>query len=82
MSKPLPIKPRSNRAYRPRAVPASELEQAAAEDAQPNLIKDFWFFLLYNKKWWLLPILIILLLVSLLMLLSTTSVAPFIYTLF
>jgi hypothetical protein len=60
----------------------SELERATAEEGGTNIFTDFWYFLLYNKKWWLLPILIILLLVSLLMLLSTTSVAPFIYTLF
>lgn len=62
--------------------PPSELEKASAEQPRANLILDFWYFLLTNKKWWLLPILIILLLMSLLMLLSTTSVAPFIYTLF
>ena len=62
--------------------PPNELEQAADDEGRPNLIKDFWYFLLYNKKWWLLPILIILLGVSALMWLSTTSVAPFIYSLF
>jgi hypothetical protein len=62
--------------------PPSELERAKAEGERVGLFKDFCYFLLHNKKWWLLPILIILLLVSLLMLLSTTSIAPFIYTLF
>lgn len=62
--------------------PDNELEKLAREEAGVPLLKDFWFFLLHNKKWWLLPILVIFLLLSLLMVLSTTSVAPFIYTLF
>jgi hypothetical protein len=60
----------------------TELEKAASEETRVNLLTDFGYFLLHNKKWWLLPILIILLLVSLLLLLSSTSIAPFIYTLF
>ena len=54
----------------------------AAEQNQPSLLGEFWYFLKHNKKWWLLPILIVMFLLGLLMLLSTTAAAPFIYTLF
>jgi len=62
--------------------PVGEFEKLAADQAQPSLITDFWYFLRHNKKWWLLPIIVILLALGLLIVLSGTAIAPFIYTLF
>jgi hypothetical protein len=62
--------------------PKSEFEKGAAEQSEPGLLSDFWFFLRTNKKWWLVPILVILLLFGLLMLLTVSPLAPFIYPLF
>jgi hypothetical protein len=55
---------------------------AAAAEAQPGLLREFWDFLRYNKKWWLTPIVIVLLLVAALIALGSSAAAPFIYTLF
>ena len=60
---------------------ASEFEKAASE-SPPSLLSEFVDFLKHNKKWWMLPILVCLLLLGVLVILSTTSVAPFIYTMF
>jgi hypothetical protein len=47
------------------------------------IIKELWNFLKVRKRWWLLPIVIVLALVGLLVVLTeSSSVAPFIYTLF
>ncbi len=59
----------------------NEFERLAAED-QPSLIAELIDFLRHNRKWWLTPILIMLGLFGVILALSTTSVAPFIYTLF
>ena len=51
--------------------------------AKMEIIKEFWDFLRIHKKYWLAPIIIIMLLLSFLIVFaSTSSVAPFIYTLF
>jgi len=47
-----------------------------------DFLKDLWGFLKARKKWWLLPLIIILLLIGILIILGSTSLAPFIYTLF
>ncbi len=47
-----------------------------------GLLAEFWDFLKHNKKWWLLPILVMILGMSALVVLGSSSVAPFIYTLF
>ncbi len=48
-----------------------------------GLLKEFWEFLRYRKKWWLLPIVLILVLLGALIIFTQSStVAPFIYTLF
>lgn len=48
-----------------------------------ELLKDFWGFLKERKKWWLLPMIIVLALVGVLIVLAgSSSLAPFIYTLF
>jgi len=52
-----------------------------ASAAEPGLLIEFWDFLKYNKKWWLSPIILVLLLVGLLVFLSSSTAAPFIYTL-
>jgi hypothetical protein len=65
----------------PNPQPATDFEKASSE-APPSLLSEFLDFLRYNKKWWMLPILLCLLLLGVLVLLSTTSVAPFIYTMF
>ena len=46
--------------------PATDLEQAARDEARVPLLKDFFVFLLREKRWWLTPIVIVLVLLSLL----------------
>lgn len=51
--------------------------------AKLAILKEFWTFLRFRKKWWLAPILITLILFGMLIVLTeTSSLAPFIYTLF
>jgi hypothetical protein len=59
----------------------NEFERIAAQE-QPSLLGELYEFLKHNKKWWLLPILLMIGVFGVILLLSTTSVAPFIYTLF
>jgi len=48
-----------------------------------SIVKEFWDFLRLRKKWWLTPIVVMFLLLGLLMFFAqSSSVAPFIYTLF
>lgn len=48
-----------------------------------SILKEFWDFLKVRKKWWLAPIITMLLLLGLLIFFTQSStVAPFIYTLF
>ena len=53
-----------------------------AEEKRYTLWSEFIDFLGENKKWWLVPILLALALAGLIVVLSTTSAAPFLYTLF
>lgn len=46
-----------------------------------QLLKEFGEFAWQNKAWWIIPVVIVLLLLSALIV-ATSSVAPFIYTLF
>jgi len=47
------------------------------------ILKELWDFLKVRKKWWLTPIVIMLVLLGLLIAFTQSStVAPFIYTLF
>ncbi|MBF0122976.1 MAG: hypothetical protein HQL21_06170 [Candidatus Omnitrophica bacterium] len=47
------------------------------------IFKELWDFLKIRKRFWLAPILIILILLSLLIVFAqSSSVAPFVYTLF
>jgi len=48
-----------------------------------SIIKEFWEFMRVRKKFWLAPIVIMLFLLALLAIFAqSSSVAPFIYTLF
>jgi len=48
-----------------------------------EFIKDIWQFLKERKKFWLIPMIIILLLVGILIVFGgSSSIAPFVYTLF
>ena len=56
--------------------------EAAAQNEQTGLVREFLDFLLHNKKWWLIPIIVVLLLLAGLIFFGSTAAAPFIYTLF
>jgi len=46
-------------------------------------LRDLWNFMKTRKKFWLLPLIIILIIISALLIFgSSSSLAPFIYTLF
>lgn len=63
--------------------PAADFaERARAGGRGGNVLAELWAFLRVTKKWWLAPILLVLLLVAVLVMLGSSSVAPFIYTLF
>lgn len=48
-----------------------------------SIFKELWDFLKVRKRFWLAPIIIILVLLSLLIIFAqSSSVAPFIYTMF
>lgn len=47
-----------------------------------SVIKEFWEFLRVRKKLWMTPIVAMLVLLGALILFTSSSVAPFIYTLF
>lgn len=47
-----------------------------------GIIKEFMDFLKVRKKLWLTPIIVVLVLLGALILFTSSSVAPFIYTLF
>ncbi len=48
-----------------------------------GILKELWGFMKTRKRWWLLPIVVVLLLLGLLIIFTESStVAPFIYTLF
>lgn len=62
-------------------MPNDEFE-AAADEEQIGLAREFFEFLRDNKQWWLLPIILVLLAFGAIVLLAGTAAAPFIYTLF
>ena len=47
-----------------------------------GILKEFWEFLRVRKKLWLTPIVVMLVILGGLILFTSSSVAPFIYTLF
>jgi Family of unknown function (DUF5989) len=63
--------------------PANDFQRAAEDEADTGFFSELWGFLRHNKKWWLIPIVVILLFFGLVMFIATSSsAAPFIYTLF
>lgn len=51
--------------------------------SKKSILTEYWEFLKYRKKFWLLPILVIMMGLGLVLYFAQTStVAPFIYTLF
>jgi drug/metabolite transporter superfamily protein YnfA len=53
-----------------------------ADAGDPGLFAEMIAFLKANKAWWMVPILIVLALFGVIAALASSSVAPFIYTLF
>ncbi|HLC78129.1 MAG TPA: DUF5989 family protein [Candidatus Nanoarchaeia archaeon] len=52
-------------------------------DGNRTLLSELWHFLMERKAWWLIPILILLLLVGFLIVAGQSStLSPFIYSLF
>ncbi len=47
-----------------------------------GVLKEFWEFLRVRKKLWLTPIVVMLVILGALIIFTSSSVAPFIYTLF
>ena len=48
-----------------------------------ELLKDLWLFMRERKKYWLVPIIFVLLLIGVLIVVGgSSSVAPFIYSIF
>ena len=48
-----------------------------------NLLGEVWDYLRIRKKWWLLPIILMILVAGLLIMMAqSSSLSPFIYTLF
>lgn len=48
-----------------------------------SIVREFWDFLKVRKRFWLAPIIVILLLLAFIVIFAqSSSVAPFIYTLF
>ncbi len=57
-------------------------EEAAAQERDESIVREFIRFLAHNKRWWLLPIFLILLLLGVITMMTSTSAFPFIYSLF
>jgi len=72
--------PSPNRNAEPDSAAAEFARQA--QEAPPGAFAEIWSFLKQNKKWWVTPVVIILLLLGFFVIISSTSVAPFIYSLF
>jgi hypothetical protein len=47
-----------------------------------NIVSEFIAFIKESKTYWIVPVVLILLLMAVLLVFGSTSVAPFIYTLF
>lgn len=61
--------------------PPGDLDRMA-DAGDPGLFAEMIAFLKANKAWWMVPILIVLALFGVIAALASSSVAPFIYTLF
>jgi hypothetical protein len=62
--------------------PATGRKHREASMGRLSVLKEFWGFLRVRKKLWLTPIVAMLVLLGALILFTSSSVAPFIYTLF
>ena len=69
----------SDKSQPPTKTSVNDFERQA-EEAQPGLVAEFIDFLKHSKKWWLTPILVVLLGIGIVLYIGTTSLAPFIYT--
>ena len=56
--------------------------EKASQEKQGSLFSEFMGFMMQTKKFWLLPLILVLLALTTLVVLTSTSAAPFIYTLF
>jgi Family of unknown function (DUF5989) len=54
----------------------------AGEKKELTLGQEVVQMLRYNKKYWMIPLVVILLIFGVVLILGSTSIAPFIYTLF
>jgi hypothetical protein len=67
----------------PHSPPPPPRPAAAARRARRHgLASDLWHLLRTTRKWWLVPILLAFAILALFVLLGSTSVAPFIYSIF
>ncbi len=56
--------------------------EASGNEKDVGLVREFIAMMKENRKYWLIPLLIALLAFGVLIVLSSTTAAPFIYTLF
>lgn len=61
--------------------PSNDLD-ALADRPDPGIVAELVAFLRANKAWWMAPILVVLALFGVIAWMASTSIAPFIYTLF
>jgi hypothetical protein len=54
----------------------------SAPPRRSSLVRELWYLLRTTKKWWLAPILLAVAILGLFVVLGSSSVAPFIYSLF
>lgn len=63
--------------------PYSDAEDVSQGVSKLSILKELWGFLRVRKKWWLIPIIIFFILFGILIIFSQSStLTPFIYTLF
>jgi hypothetical protein len=55
---------------------------AARKARRHGLVSDLWHLIKTTRKWWLVPILLAIAILALFVLLGSSSVAPFIYSIF
>jgi Family of unknown function (DUF5989) len=64
------------------ASPEAASFREAGEKKELTLGQEVVQMLRYNKKYWMIPLVVILLIFGVVLILGSTSIAPFIYTLF
>ncbi len=65
----------------PSQKPGIEFEQEANKKPD-SLLEEFGYLIRHERKWWLIPLLLSIAVIGLAVMLTSSSVAPFIYTLF